>query len=211
METAADSMHQKFLGASLIIAPLLFGASTFFWQNGEYGVTGGTLLTLSMVFWIPAFYFLFSLLKEKMPYYYPIGLLFAIYGCCVGGVSFGFLGFFADIFNISHQIYIDTLAQYPLQANLLLFWSGPFFPLSLLVLSINLVRKNALGAWLGVLLGLGAIAFPISRIPRIEMIAHLADLLIATPMILLGYQIIKTKDEMGCQVNEQPDKSNISL
>lgn len=55
MNARTDALHQKFLGACFVIAPLLFGASTFFWQNGEYGVTGVTLLTLSMIFWIPVF------------------------------------------------------------------------------------------------------------------------------------------------------------
>ena len=131
-----------------------------------------------------------------MPYYYPIGLLIAIYGCCVGGVSFGFLGFFSSIFHISHETYITTLAQYPLSANLLLFWSGPLFPLSLLVLSVHLVRKKVIVVWLGILLGLGAIAFPVSRIPRIEILAHIADLLLAIPIIQIGYQFIyKSKVE----------------
>src|SRR5215210_113163 len=198
MNARTDALHQKFLGASFVIAPLLFGASTFFWQNGEYGVIGGTLLTLSMIFWIPVFYGLFSLLREKMPYYYPIGLLLAIYGCCVGGVSFGFLGFFSSIFHISHQTYINTLAQYPLSANLLLFWSGPLFPLSLLILSINLIRKKVIVLWPGILLGLGAIAFPLSRIPRIEIFAHLADLLLAIPILRFGFEFIfKSNDKVA--------------
>jgi hypothetical protein len=195
METTVQTLPNKFSGFALIVAPLLFGASTFFWQNGEYGITGGVLIALSMVFWIPAFYALFGLLKNQMPFYYSIGLLLAIYGCCLGGVGFGFLGFFSKAFNISHQSYIETLAQYPLSSNLLLFWSGPLFPLSLLVLSINLIRKKLVAVWLGVLLAIGAIAFPVSRIPRIELVAHLADLLIAIPAITLGYKFIMMESE----------------
>jgi len=191
METTVHGLTNKFSGVVLIIAPLLFGVSTFFWQNGEYGIRGGTLIALSMIFWIPAFYALFGLLKNEMPYYWMIGLLLAIYGCCLGGVSFGLLGFFSTAFHIAHQSYIETLAQYPLSANLLLFWSGPLFPLSLLVLSINLIRKKKVNTRLGILLALGAIAFPLSRIPRIEWIAHLADLLIAVPLISLGYKFMK--------------------
>jgi hypothetical protein len=42
----------------------------------------------------------------------------------------------------------------------------------------------------GVLLALGAIAFPVSRIPRIEILAHIADLLLLIPMIRIGYSFI---------------------
>ena len=31
--------------SSLILAPLLLGISTFYWQNGEYSVNAATLLT----------------------------------------------------------------------------------------------------------------------------------------------------------------------
>jgi len=32
------------------MAPWLFAASTFFWQNGEYGVEAATLIIFSMFF-----------------------------------------------------------------------------------------------------------------------------------------------------------------
>jgi len=37
----------KLYSISLILAPLLLFISSFFWKNGEYGVTGGTILILS--------------------------------------------------------------------------------------------------------------------------------------------------------------------
>jgi len=189
MQTTGTIFGPRLLGASLIIAPLLFSASTFFWKNGEYGVTGGTIMTLSIVFWIPAFIALFNKLKDKMPGYCSIGLLVAIYGC-ISGVSFGFVGVFSEAFNISHQTYLEAASRYPLSFNLIFFWSGPLFPLSLLVLGINLVRKKVIPAWAGILICLGAISFPVSRIPRIELIAHIADVLLAIPLIFIGYSYI---------------------
>jgi len=40
-------------GVSLILAPLLLAISSFFWIGGGYGVIAGTILILSMVFWMP--------------------------------------------------------------------------------------------------------------------------------------------------------------
>ncbi len=53
--TKSSQLEKKVEGFCLIIAPLLFAASTFFWQNGEYGVEAATLIILSMFLWIPAF------------------------------------------------------------------------------------------------------------------------------------------------------------
>jgi hypothetical protein len=178
------------LGISAIIAPILSTLSTFYWQNGEYGVTGGTILILAMVFWVLAFVALFGLLQNQLPWYRAIGLILAIYGC-ISGVCFGLLGVFSEAFQIDKETYLAKAAQYSLGFNLLLFWPGPLFPLSLLVLGIVLPSKKAVPIWVGALLILGGIAFPLSRIPRIEIIAHATDVLLAIPLFFVGYQYLK--------------------
>ena len=178
-------------GLSLIAAPLVFAASTFFWKEGQYGVTGGTLINLSQVPWIVAFIVLFDKIKMEMPRYATVGLIVAIYGC-LSGANFGFDGVYGEAFQIPHKTYLETLAHYSLSANLLLFWSGPLFPLSLLVLGIVLIRLKKVEVWLGALLCLGAIAFPLSRIPRIESIAHAVDILLALPLIVMGCKELMT-------------------
>ncbi|AYB35654.1 hypothetical protein [Chryseolinea soli] len=178
-------------GLSLIAAPLVFAASTFFWKEGQYGVTGGTLINLSQVPWIIAFIVLFDKLKMEMPRYATVGLIVAIYGC-LSGANFGFVGVYGEAFQIPHKTYLETLSHYSLSANLLLFWPGPLFPLSLLVLGIVLIRQKKVEVWLGALLCLGAIAFPLSRIPRIESIAHAVDILLALPLVVMGYKELIT-------------------
>jgi len=178
-------------GLSLIAAPLCFAASSFFWSHtGEYGVVGGTLLNLSMVPWVIAFVVLFGKLRQEMPVYASIGLVVAIYGC-LAGANFGFVGVFNDAFEIPHKTYLETIMHYPFSAKLLLYWGGPLFPLSMLIVGIVLIRKKKIAPWLGVLLCAGAIAFPLSRIPpRIENLAHAVDVLFAIPLIVMGCQEI---------------------
>ena len=179
----------KLWGLSLIIAPLIFGISTFFWQNGEYGVNGGTMLAVATIFWILAFMGLFDLLKEKSPRYATWGLLIAIAGC-ISGANFGFVGVYSEVFNISHQNYIQQLSKYPVSANILLFWSGPLFPLSLLVLGIMLGKTRSVPLWVAISISVAAILFPLSRIPRIEWIAHLADGLLMVPLAFTGWKYL---------------------
>src|SRR6185503_13029928 len=132
-------VEKRSQGISLIIGSLLFTVSTFFWTNGEYSVPSATLIIFSMFFWIPAFTGLFSLLKNKMPRYAIWGLWIAVYGC-ISGCCFAFLGYFTTIFNISHEQYLQAFSNYPVTSQILLFAAGPLFPLSILLLGINLVR-----------------------------------------------------------------------
>jgi hypothetical protein len=179
-------------GLSLMLAPLCMAASTFFWVDGEYDPTGGALQVVSTVFWIPTFMVLFGSLKEKMPRYAVLGFLVAVYGC-IGGSNFGMRGLFASAFDVSHRAVLEQSAVHPLPFNLTLYWAGPLFPLSLLVLGINLIRYKVVPVQTGVFVCLGGLLFPLSRISRIEVVAHLADLILLIPFVFLGLKILGKK------------------
>lgn len=178
---------------ALIIAPILLGLSTFFWLNGEYDVPAATLIILSMFFWIISLKALFGLLKDKMPRYAVWGQWIATFGL-ISGVGFAYLGYFSTIFNIPHNVYLKTLSDYPVSSQLLLFASGPIFPLSMLLLGINLIRTRSINTWVGILLCLGSIMFPLSRISRIDIIAHIGDLIFLIPCAYIGFSVLSTKN-----------------
>ncbi|GAB4060759.1 response regulator transcription factor [Catellatospora paridis] len=71
-----------------------------------------------------------------------------------------------------------------LTAGLLLWWIGPLFPLTLFALGAGLIRSRQLPVVVGLLMCAGAILFPASRIPRIEWIAHIVDLLLLVPFAI---------------------------
>jgi drug/metabolite transporter (DMT)-like permease len=192
MATKSSQLEKKVEGFCLIVAPLLFAASTFFWNNGEYGVESAILIIFSMFFWIPALTGLFSLVKNEMPRYAVWGLWIAVFGC-ISGVCFAFLGYLAAVFNISHEQYLNSLSHYPITSQVLLFGSGPLFPLSILVLGINLLLKRSVPAWISSLFCLAAITFPLSRIPRIEWIAHIADLAMLIPSAAIASQLLNDR------------------
>jgi hypothetical protein len=190
LSTKSSQLEKRVEGFCLIIAPVLFAASTFFWQNGEYGVEAAVLIIFSMFFWMPALRGLFFLVKNEMPRYAVWGLWIAVFGC-VSGVCFAFLGYLATIFNISHEQYLILLSHYPVTSQILLFGSGPLFPLSILVLGINLLIKRSVPVWISILLCVAAVAFPLSRIPRIEWGAHIADLAMLIPCIAIAREILR--------------------
>jgi hypothetical protein len=187
--------QRRLWGLSLILAPALFAASTFFWIHSsgriEYGVIGGTIIAVASVFWIPAFIGLFDLVEERLPRYATWGLLAAIYGC-IGGAAFGLEGVFAEAFRIPHDVRREAWTQFPMMFNLTFFWPGPLFPLSLLVLGATLIRTKSIPWWSGVLMCLAAIAFPVSRIPRLSIVAHAADALMLIPLAYTGLIFLKS-------------------
>jgi len=127
--TKSSQLERKVEGFCLITAPFLFTISTFIWQNGEYGIEVATLIIISLFFWIPALKCLFSLVEYKMPHYSVWGFWVGVYGC-ISGVCFVFLGYLAAIFGISHDQYLASLAEHPVTSQILLFGSGPLFPMS---------------------------------------------------------------------------------
>jgi drug/metabolite transporter (DMT)-like permease len=190
LSTKSSQLEKKVEGFCLIIAPLLFAASTFFWRDGEYGMEAAILIIFSMFFWIPGLTGLFSLVRNEMPRYAVWGLWVAVFGC-ISGICFAFLGYLATVFNISHEQYLNSLSHYPVTSQILLFGSGPLFPLSILVLGINLMLKRSLPAWICILFCFAAVAFPLSRIPRIEWMAHIADLAMLVPSVAIALGMLR--------------------
>ena len=94
---------------SFFVAPLLFGASTFFWTNGSYGIAGGTLLVLSTVFWVIALVHIFGWLRTALPLYSSTGVFFAVWAA-ISGACFGLADVFTTAFRISHSDYLRVAA-----------------------------------------------------------------------------------------------------
>lgn len=173
-------LERTLYGLSLILAPLLLAMSTFFWDEEGFSYTGGILQVYSFVFWIPALIGLLSLLRPTMPCFSVWGILLVCW-VCIAGSNFGLQG-----------IYMSSLVQAGVDSAqiaafeeimrvagiFVLYMPGLLFPLTVFAISFLLWRAKTISPLFALLLCLGAIAFPISRIPRIEIVAHLADLLL---------------------------------
>jgi hypothetical protein len=170
---------------SLIAAPLLFACSTFYWHNGEYSVVSSTLIVASLFFWLFAFSGLFNMVSNFFPRYSVWGLWMA-YAGCISGVCFAFLGYISSVLHIPHQEYLKALSDHPFTAQLLLFASGPLFPLSILLLEIQMMRKQILPFYMAILFCLVGFFFPLGRIFRIDWIAHATDALLLFPCLLMA-------------------------
>jgi hypothetical protein len=192
MELLLNRKQHKMYGVSLILAPLLQFISGFFWVHHEYGVAGGTLLFLSMIFWIPSLIALFELVKYKMPHYAAWGLLIAIAGF-ISGANFAMVGVISEIFAIPHESYLRGFENYKWSSGILLFQTGPLAPLILLILGWILLRTKSADPLFDISIMAGAILFPVSRITRTEWITHVCDLFLLVPLSIMGARILSGK------------------
>jgi hypothetical protein len=189
----AARLERTLYGLSLILAPLLLALSTFFWEGEGLSYIGGIIQVYSFVFWIPALIGLLSLLRPSMPRFSVWGILLVCW-VCIAGNNFGMQG-----------IYMSSLVQAGVDSAqivafdevmgvagiFVLYMPGLLFPLTIFAISFLLWRTKAISPLFALLLCLGAIAFPASRIPRIEIIAHLADLLLLIACSGIGWQFLQ--------------------
>lgn len=188
-----NQFQNKIWLVSLILAPLLLAISIFFWSNGVLTGTAGWIQVLAFTFWILAFQGMFSLLKDKMPRYATIGFLIAIYAC-IGGNNFGMDGIYGEAIGINDIDAKNVLHEkLGIGGVISLYLPGILFPLSLIVLGINFIRAKTFEWWIGALLIIAAIGFPISRIPREPLLAHLVDVILILSHTLIGLKILKAQ------------------
>ena len=187
------SLQKSIWNLSMILAPLLIVISQFFWVNGVLTTTAGVLQVFAYFFWIFAFQGMFQLLQESMPRYAVVGFFVAVLSC-IGGNNFGVDGIYGDLMGVTTQVQMDEMHnKIGGAAVAYLFLPGLLFPLSLLVLGINLIRTQSVTFGIGLLLCIAAIGFPLSRVPRIDWIAHLDNFLLLISHVLVGLRVTQPK------------------
>jgi hypothetical protein len=190
------SYHDRLLyGYSLIVGQGMLTLSSFFWnEGGNYSVNGSTILILAMVFWAIGFIGIFGSFKSRFPLYSRVGLIYAFYGC-VGGIAFGYEGFYSTILGVTEKIGLEAYARFPVQANLVLYWAGPAFPLTLIILGVLIVWKKIYPRFVGAIIFVGAVGFPVSRILRIMWVAHVVDFILLAGVVLIALELISNEEK----------------
>ncbi|GIG87887.1 hypothetical protein [Plantactinospora endophytica] len=174
----------------LILGPALNLAAGFFWLDDTQGATSGALTALGIACWLIGLLALNEQLRPRAPRYAAIALPLTVFGA-TGGLAFSIQSIHEEMFGISHATAVERLNEFPLAANALYWTCGPLFPLVLVALGVTLLRLRAAPVAIGVLVVLGGLAFPVSRITREASIAHVADLLLLLPFLYLGIRSLR--------------------
>jgi hypothetical protein len=189
MSKGKQALLPTMQGAALIVAPVLQATSSLFWEDGRYGAIGGTIVAIAATFWVTGLIGVLDQLRPKLPVFATIGLPLVIAGA-ISGANFGFQGFYDAALGVQPRESLDALSAYPVQAAVLLWWSGPLFPIMLLATGVALWRTGSAARWAAAAICLGGALFPLSRIPRIEAAAIAIDLLILAGFIHVGWRLL---------------------
>ncbi|MEZ5041955.1 MAG: hypothetical protein R2828_18810 [Saprospiraceae bacterium] len=193
MEIQISKLQQNLWASCLLLAPLLIAIAQFFWHDGMVSATAGTIQVVAFTCWILAFQGMFHPLKTDLPRYAVIGFAVAVYAC-IGGNNFGVDGIYAEAMGLetleANNQFVEKIG---LPTAVYLFIPGTLFPLSLLTLGIQLLRKKKVSTLAGILLCIGAVCFPLSRIPRIDLLAHADNLLLLVSHGLIAIELFGNK------------------
>lgn len=177
---------QRLQAAALVLGPVVFATSPFFWVSGHYGVTGGALIALSTVPWVYGLLGEQERLRQRAPLLAGLWLLLLLVGM-FGTIAFGLQGFFEGSLGVTDLSSLAALDRYPPQSLFVLWLPGPTFPLALLAFAALLARTRTAPRWVVLTLCLAAIAFPVARVLRADWIALAADWLMVLPFGRLAW------------------------
>jgi hypothetical protein len=193
--TPAQRAEDRLSAIALLLAPATLTLSTFYWTPGRgTGIAGSLLISVSFMLWVVALRHLFSRLRDRLPEYAAWGFLVAVFGCFAGN-NFGFFGLLTEAFQITETQQTAGMSRHNGAFALTLFGPGLLFPLSVLLLGIQLIRTKNITLWIGVVLCLGAVTFPMGRIPRLEWVGHITDVLLLVSCGTMAWELLRQPGE----------------
>lgn len=146
-------------------------------MDGRYGVTGGVLVAPSCTTCAYGLIGAWERLHARLHVAAAAGLVLTVLGT-FGGIAFGLQGFFEGAFGFSAAESLAAVNRHPVAAWLVLWGAGPLFPLALVALGAALLWTRLVPRPVAVALMIAGVAFPVSRIGRIDLVAHAVDVLL---------------------------------
>ncbi|HEY8601677.1 MAG TPA: hypothetical protein VIL85_24840 [Thermomicrobiales bacterium] len=200
--TTIDRLLDKVSGICLIAAPLLSAISSPLRFNQATLFAAGLTQMYACVLFIPALLGLARLLRHAAPRLALIGGLLGILGS-VGGVNFATLLLYEWAARTAgaDESTVRAITE-TVQSRLWPALSLPtiMFPISFLILSVGIIRTGVTPKWVGGLLCVAAIIFPLGRIPDIQALFHLSDLLLFIPLAWIGLRCLASATPQGVAV-----------
>lgn len=176
-------------------APALLLASTIAYvANGEGmndGEAGGAIQVWAMIAYAVTVVGLSRLLDADAPRAADVLLVAGLVGTA-GGVAYGIDSIQAALVGGESLQEMGSAA-----ASLALQVPGVLFPLGLAALGVVLLRNGLVTRWTGTGLVVGALLFPASRIPDVEVLAIASDLVLLAALVPFGWALVRSDGGAG--------------
>lgn len=198
--TTAQAMSRErmlavFFTFCCIAAPILMGLASF--DMGElktYRSFGGVFNMYGMTIWIGAIVGMTWLLLSRAPRLALVTACLGIIGC-VGGSNFVMAAMFrAKLMaaGVDQELLWFTGSNMSTSGLLVSGVMGTWFPVALIIFGIGLMRFKIIPSWLGIMLSVAGVCFPLGRIPGDPVFMHIADILLVAAMSILGWKYMRT-------------------
>lgn len=175
-------------GIAATAAPLMLLGSTLAYITAGNGLgdgeIGGAIQVAALITFAIAVVGLARQVEPSAPTAATVLTVLGLVGTA-GGVGYGIDSIQAAVFDTGS---IDESGN--VLGALALQLPGIVFPLSLAALGLVLVHTRTVPRPLGVLLSVGALLFPASRIPGIALLAVVSDVLVVVAMVPIGLRLL---------------------
>ncbi len=184
--SAAANLRRKVAGVSLIVGPALLLTSSVVRFVFDRFFEWYQTMKLSFFFFALAALGLVHLLRGRADGSGHVGGALALAGC-LSGASIVTAAYLLEPFQ-------GTVPDDRLQGLYLTVVNSPlpglFFPVGLLILAVALLRKKVVPTWAGLLFALGAVLFPVGRIPGFMWAIFACDVLLTVSLGYVGGRVL---------------------
>lgn len=170
------SLQQKMLKAAYIIAPSLLTLSALSFvmgitiiPPGKTGYVEGVLGSFALMFFVPVYMHLSSLLIEKKKLVGAVAMIAGLFGSVTGyGMEFlRVTEYSLRLHGAGNEIWNNWYANMGMEyIGVAMF--GPLFPLTSIILGVGFLRTKQLPIFVSVCLILAGIGFPLAQALEIE-------------------------------------------
>ena len=192
MDHQPADFKRKLAGVALILAPLLYFPADYAFYISKDFFLNFQVGQVLVVVWLPAVLGMYHLFRGRAD----------LWGVVAGGMTL--TGLLASMgvftFHVLRDV-IDRAATNPEQISPmiregfesvapLVFMLALSFPLGMLLFGIGMLRYRFVPVWVGILWCLGAVLFPVGRIPDTALTVFSSDVLLLIALGWLGVRYL---------------------
>lgn len=191
---STGNFRNNLAAASVAVAPIMLLAGDLIGFAPDLYYAHYALAKAALAMFVFAIFALVELLRRDADKLGLIGGGMAIIGAISGTTLFSFGYFYNEVsrsgLDASTAQSVEQIFRQVYGVMVFVPLPGLFFPIGLIILSIGLFWTKVVPHWTAIALGLGALLFPVGRIPGILTVSVISDIFLTLSMCFIGWQIL---------------------